>query len=270
MEEMNLIIATGVPQQVEIVSTGIPMHETEVEFCVIGDGVSFNFPAKMVDDKVFVFMLTDSLLDYVDNTLDYKLFVYYGNARFEADKGRFNLVDKKSFDTGIKDQKTGEVIKRNKVADSLSEKLYNKATKRPAPEKENPKETPKVTPKKEEPPEETKVVATKPKPTPEPTPTVTLKEAKEAIKNSGVTTIKEKSSNDDYNKKIKEILTSISKTATPTSEMQREDHVPETTPEATPEKAKFFEEVNKLREINEKRRKNKQVKDIIQSSKKKK
>jgi hypothetical protein len=266
MEEMSLVIAIDVPQQVEIKSTGVPMHETTVEFSVQGEGVSFNFPAKMVNDDVFVFTLNDSVEEYLDKTLDYKLYVYYGNARFEADDGSFNLISKKSFTAKLKNGVTESAAVS--MGKTLAERLHEKTSKRPTTESEKPKETPKETPVKEETPRETEVIATKPKPTPEPTPTVTLKEAKEAIKKS---TVKEGISDQDYNNKIREILNSISKTATPTSAMQQEstvEKVPETTPETTAEKAKFFDEVSKLREINEKRRKNKQVKDIIQSSKK--
>lgn len=255
---MSLVIAIDVPQQVEIKSTGVPMHETEVEFSVKGEGVCYNFPAKMVNDDMFIFTLTDCLEKHLDQTLDYNLFVHYGNARFQADNGSFNLISKKSFDAKLKDQNTGETVKTSKKTESISANSLAKKLL----EREQKKETKKVITESSE--EETKIVATKPIPTPEPTPTVTLKDAKEALKKSASVA----EGDNEYNQKIKEILKSISKTATPTLSKDNK------TNEAK-DSAKFFEEVQKLKEINEDRKKRqaekqkeKKIKDIIQSSKK--
>lgn len=262
MEEMSLIIAVGVPYQVEITSTGIPMHETDVEFCVMQSDVRYSFPAKMVNDNVFIFTITNALSKLLNKTLDYKLYVHYGNARFEADKGSFNLVDKKTFDVKMKKDTTQEV-KENKESTPLSERLHAKTKKRPS-TKSNVKPTPMVTATKER-VVESDVEATKPTPTPEVTPTTTLADAKDAIKKSSAVP---KEETHDYNEKIKNILSGLSKTATPTTEIEptatpvkKEKKSP--SPKTVPKGGAFFEEVEHLRQINEKRRKEKNIKNII-------
>ena len=252
---MSLIVAVGVPYQVEITSTGIPMHETEVEFCILQNDVKYSFPAKIVNDNIFIFTLNDAVSHLMNKTLDYKLFVYYQNARFEADKGSFNLLDKKSFDVKMK-KGTDVPVKENNTdvtKKSLSERLHEKASKRPAPAK--PQTTPKVTTTAEK-VVERKVEATKPTPTPEVTPTTTLADAKKALKESSA------NKDGDYNDKIKNILAGLSKTATPTNEM-----VTTATPAISKEQPKgsgsFFSEVDNLRKINEDRKRKKRMKKII-------
>lgn len=274
MEEINLIIAVDVPYEVQITATGIPMHEAKVEFCLPKRDISYNFPARMIDEKKFVFMLTDALKELINKTHEYKLYVYYGNARFEADEGSFNLVDRAAFDVEMKG---------NKDAKSLADKLMDKATKTQSTRrrKEKVEETPVVTETPEITPESTKkkaapkkkaalkVKATKPTPTPTMETTTTLKEAKEAIKKTTGEKEPVKDSNIDPNQRVKDILSSIGKTATPIVELTI---TPDTQKEVMkPQKSgKFFEEVDRMREINERRKLNKKIKDVIEKTSKKK
>jgi hypothetical protein len=249
MEEMSLIVAVGVPYEVEITSTGIPMHETDVEFCVLQNDVRYAFPAKNVNDTKFIFTITDAVSHLVNKTLDYKLCVYYGNARFEADRGSFNLLDKKAFD--VKMKKDTDVPTKTSLAQRLTNKTAKKTTATPEPTA-TPEATPKVT---------KKVTATKPTPTPEVTPTTTLKEAKKALNESSVSS--------DKSKQVREILAGLSKTATPTHKIQ-------TTATATPEPTEpittgsFFESVAEIRKTNEQRNRRKKIREVIHSAKKKK
>ena len=274
---MKLIIAVGVPYEVEITASGIPMHEAKVEFTIKKRDISFSFPAKMVDDKKFVFNITNDVNDLVNKTHEYSLHVYYGNARFEADSGKFNLVDKEAFTVKMQQEK-GE--------DSLASKLKSKtqrARKKEAekPEPTVPKATKKDIPKVTETPKvtATEVDTTKPltptfeatKPTPTPTveTTTTLKEAKDAIKNTKeVQEPIEEGREENPNDRIKKILSSINKTATPNVELAV---TPDSTVSVTEtqEPGQFFKEIEKMRAINEKRRKNKEVKDIIRKTTKK-
>lgn len=281
MEEMSLIIAVNVPYEVEITATGIPIHEAKVEFCIPKNKLSYNYPAKMVTDNKFVFTLTNELDGLVNSTHDYKLYVYYGNARFEADTGSFNLVDEKAFDVKMNSDKSAE---------SLADKLMDKVAKRPTTKDKKVKE-PEVTATVEvtSTPEVTETVdatdtivtptvaATKPTPTPTVTLTTTVKETKNALKDyvtkktTKKTTKKPvKESVEDANQRVKDILSSINKTATPSVEM----NTPEVTKDApvveTQESGKFFEEIERMRNINETRKTNKKVKDAIRNTTKKK
>ena len=121
MEEVKLVIAVDVPYEVELTATGIPLHEAKVEFCVHKQDVSYNFPAKMITDGKYMFTLTDAVKALMNKTHDYRLYVYYGNARFEADTGTFNLIDQKAFNAKINE---GEKA-------PLSEKLLEKTKKKP-------------------------------------------------------------------------------------------------------------------------------------------
>jgi len=277
MEEMNLIIAVDVPYEVQITATGIPMHEAKVEFCLPKRDVSYNFPARMVDDKKFVFILTDALKELINKTHEYKLYVYYGNARFEADEGHFNLVDKKAFDVEMQGDKD---------AKSLANKLLDKATKKPQSVR-NRKETPVVTEEVKETPEVTgtpevtptkakkkaaakkvapKVKATKPTPTPTVETTTTLQEAKEAIKKTigGEEHVEVVQEGVDPNQAVKDILDSMNKTVTPSVEL-----VENTTSTETQKPGKFFEEIDRMRNINERRAANKKIKAVIEKTTKK-
>jgi hypothetical protein len=262
MEEMNLVIAVNVPYEVEITATGIPLHEAKVEFCVHKNDVSYNFPAKMVDDKKFIFTITEALTGMSNKTHEYRLYVYYGNARFEADTGSFNLVDKKAFDvkmTGAKEEKK----------ESLRDRLLDKTTKKPAKKVEV---TPTPEPAEEEKVKvEKKVTATKPTPTPTIEPTTTLDQAKDALKKSKKITVEavnEDGSAEDANAKVRKILSSIDKRAVPTESMSPTPTVA-LEPTETQQPGQFFAEIERMREINESRRRNKVVKDAIRKTTKK-
>ena len=269
---MSLTVAVGVPYHVEISATGIPLHEAKVEFCIPKNDVSFNFPAKAITDKEYVFTVTDAVKDYTNSTLDYKLYVYYGNARFEADSGSFNLIDKDAFDVEMKkpeQKKLGETI-RDK-AKNLNKKKDKVITEDKEPEiTETPEET------KED--KKPKVKASKPTPTPTVTPTTTLAEAKAAVAKkkpmgmakllSTETPVKEAETTPDANARVQNILKSIGKEATPAANMT-------TTPDAT-EPAKsgvFFEEVERMRQVTEKRKAKKEqtqrVRDAIKKAEEK-
>ena len=257
MEEMSLIIAVDVPYEVQITATGIPIHEAKVEFCLPKRDISYNFPAKMVNDKKFVFILTDALKELINKTHEYKLYVYYGNARFEADEGSFNLIDKTAFDVKMKG---------DKEAESLADKLITKTAKKPQStqkKEEKPTVTEEVTPTKAKKKATPKVEATKPTPTPTMETTTTLKEAKEAIKKTiGV------EEGVDPNQKVKDILSSIDKSA-PSIELATDPATPEKVLE-TQKPGKLFEEVDRMREINERRKANKKIRDAIAKTSKKK
>lgn len=90
---MGLEITIGVPKEVEISATGIPIHESSVEFCIQNGKVNHHFPAKMVEDGKFVFTITDDIANLANKDLSYKIYVYYENGRFEADSGEFRLLD---------------------------------------------------------------------------------------------------------------------------------------------------------------------------------
>ena len=258
---MSLIIAVGVPYHVKIASTGIPLHEAKVEFCIPKQDVSFNFPAKAITDDEYVFTVTDAVSEYMNTTLDYKLYVYYKNARFEADTGSFNLIDKEAFDVEMK-----------KPEKKLAETIREKAKKRPGDKKvitESDDKKPEVTstPTETKEPKETKVQATKPTPTPTVETTTTLKEAKDAIKKAGSktglskilvteTTVEE---TPDANTKVKEILSSINKTVTPSTELA-------TTPSAEGAKSggNFLDEVEKMRKAQAKIQKDREEKEKSQ------
>lgn len=259
MEEVNLVIAVGVPYKVEITATGIPIHEARVEFCIPKHEISYNFPARMVDEKKFVFTLTDALENMINQTHDYKLFVYYGNARFEADNGIFNLIDKKAFD--VKMESDG---KSNIFSEKLLAKTKNKPVKESVDEID---EIVTTTSKVHEEKKEKKIEATKPTPTPTIETTTTLKEAKVALTKEDTPTVTATPEptvevTEDANKKVKEILSTMQKTTTPTIEMTQ-------TVKNAQKLGNFFTEVERMKEINAKRKKNKKVKEAINSAKKK-
>ncbi len=284
---MKLIIAIGVPYHVEIAASGIPLHEAKVEFCIPKNDVSFNFPAKAITDNEYVFTVTDAIKEFINTTIQYKLYVYYGNARFEADAGSFNLVDKTTFEVEMKPKEK-----------SLAEKIYDKTKRRPktetpettkkVKEKKEVKTTPTVTNEVTETPTETKVdtavkvKATKPTPTPTIEPTTTLKEAKDAIKNkkkvgskSGlakilVTDTPAVEETMDANTRVKDILQSINKTVTPNADLAT---VAVEDVEVTKTTGNFLVEVEKMREAQEKikatkitKAKEQRVKDAIKKS----
>ena len=268
---MSLTVAVGVPYHVEISATGIPLHEAKVEFCIPKNDVSFNFPAKAITDNEYVFTVTDAVNDYVNSTLDYKLYVYYGNARFEADTGSFNLIDKAAFDVKMKkpeEKKLGETI-RDKAKNIGKKKDKDEVITEEVEVTPTPDET-------ETPDKKPKVKATKPTPTPTIEPTTTLKEAKDALKKKkpmGMAKllatekpVKEGAeTTPDANDRVKNILKSIDKEVTPVAKVT-------TTPDAT-EPAKsgvFFAEVDRMREINEQRKEKKEqtqrVRDAIKKA----
>lgn len=271
MEEVNLVIAVDVPYEVEITATGIPMHEAKVEFCIPKNEISFNFPAKMITDNKFIFTLTDDLKSLLNKTHNYKLFVYYGNARFEADTGIFNLVNKDSFNV--------KMDTKPKV--TLSDKLLDKTKKRPV---KKPETTPKPAETSTPTPEETvkvtkKVSSTKPIPTPVVETTTTVKEVKKSLKvkdtkkkkvvkeDTKAVIIEEVEPTKDANAKVRDILESLNKSATPSVDLVPATTLPVTETQQT---GKFFEEVDRMRTINEQRKKTREVKEIIKKSKKKK
>ncbi len=261
MEEMKFIVAVDVPYEVEITAKGIPMHEAKVEFCIHKRDVSFNFPAKRVDDNKFIFIITNVIKDLVNNTHDYKLFLYYGNARFEADSGSFNLVDKTAFNVKMLGNQGGESLasklqKKTQSSKSRTKKEVNKPT---AVEKKETEVVKHQTTKKE-----LKVEATKPTPTPIVETTTTLKEAKAALKKSKNHIIEE--NKDDPNQKVKDILSFMEKEVTPIV-VTPNTLIEVTEPQST---GTFFSEVHNMRKLNESRRKNKKVRDAIRLTTKKK
>lgn len=280
MEQNNLVMTVNVPYEVEISATGIPLHESKVEFCIHQQDVRYAFPAKMVTDNKFVFKLTDAVQEMMNNTLEYRLYVFYGNARFEADTGTFNLVDASTIEAKI-EQPTGE---------DLAEKVKNISKKRKKEDKvEEVKEEVEVTPEevKEEVVEEVKEEAEKPKPKkPQATPRATTKrkvkkapapdvtatppvptpvttkvlEAKRLLHESIITgkkiietkpvaqPVEEQVENTpDVNDKIKEALAALNKTATPSIELEATP----TTEQA--QEPKFFDEINRMKKLNEER-----------------
>jgi len=296
MEEMSLIIAVDVPYEVEITATGIPIHQSKVEFCIPKNDVSFNFPAKMVTDNKFVFVLTGILDKFMNETHDYKLYVYYGNARFEADSGSFNLVNKAAFEVKMQGDKDNESMAAKLLAKTKPQSTRKKddpktanpevtvteepkATEVAKPEVVEPEitETPEVTVAKKKAARKISLKATKPTPTPTITATTTLKEAKKALSSyivkepipkekvviEDITNIQ-----DDPNEKVRSILSSMNKTATPSIDLAPVP-VAKVGVTETQEPGKFFEEVNKMRKLNEQRKANRKIKDVIRNAKKK-
>ena len=281
MDQNNLVIAMKVPYEVEISATGIPLHESQVEFCVHRNDIRFSFPAKMVDDKKFMFTITEDIKSLANQTLEYRLYVYYGNARFEADTGTFNLIDKDAFDVKMSESNAPS---KNPVSDSLNERLKDLAKRSKAATKK--KEAPVVETTEEN--VEPTATASKPTPTPTVTPTATVAQVKEALRETltkddkpvlpsiapptteAETAVVETTAIDpnDPNVRVREILASINKTVTPSVSLSPTPTVEET--QTSGAGGKFFSEVDNMRSINAKRRKNKQIRDAIKKSTKKK
>lgn len=299
---MKLIIAIGVPYHIEIAATGIPLHEAKVDFCIPKNDVSFSFPAKAITDNEYVFTVTDAVKEYLNTSVDYKLYVYYGNARFEADAGSFNLIDKTTFEVNMKKE---DKKPEKKLAETIREKarrrppsppvkaplvtfgtaeqevatfeLHEKDGKDILVEKVEPEitATPEVTKEAKKKPTVT-VKATKPTPTPTIEPTSTLKEAKAAIKKkktgskSGiakmlVTKVEETKSADN---RVMDILESINKTVTPNTELAKtlSDDAPEPTGNFLGEVEKMREAQSKIKQNKEKKAKSQRVRDAIKKA----
>ena len=271
MEEMKLIIAIGVPYHVEIAATGIPLHEAKVDFCIPKKDVSFSFPAKAITDNEYVFTVTDAVKEYLNTTVEYILYVYYGNARFEADTGSFNLIDKTTFEVSMKkpEKKLAETIrakaKRRPKEPEVTEKVIEEES---VVEKVEPEitATPTVTNEDKKKPT---FKATKPTPTPTLEVTTTLKQAKDAIKKTGkkktgdksgiakilVTKIPKIEETQDANARVKDILESINKTVTPNTDLATA-----TTSEEPDAGGNFLEEVEKMRKAQAVIKQNKKAK----------
>lgn len=260
---MKLIIAVDVPYHVQIASTGIPLHQAKVEFCIPKNDVSFNFPAKAINDTDFVFTVTDAVKEYMNTTLEYKLYVYYGNARFEADTGSFNLINKESFDI---EMKNAAPEKKKKLGETIRDKAKKLGDKK---KKSTDDKKPKVTSTPTETTDGKKATVKASKPTPTPTiePTTTLKEAKAAIKKTGtksglskmlVTDTPAIEETQDANSKVKNILKSINKSVTPSAQLTS---TPTVTEGATKTAGNFLEEVEKMREAQNRIIKNKAEKE---------
>ncbi len=282
MEEMKLIIAIGVPYHVEIAATGIPLHEAKVDFCIPKKDVSFSFPAKAITDNEYVFTVTDAVKEYLNTTVEYILYVYYGNARFEADTGSFNLIDKTTFEVSMKkpEKKLAETIrakaKRRPKEPEVTEKVIEEAPEvtekvieeESVVEKVEPEitATPTVTNEDKKKPT---FKATKPTPTPTLEVTTTLKQAKDAIKKTGkkktgdksgiakilVTKIPKIEETQDANARVKDILESINKTVTPNTDLATA-----TTSEEPDAGGNFLEEVEKMRKAQAVIKQNKKAK----------
>jgi hypothetical protein len=224
MEEMTLVIVLGVPYEIEITANGIPVHEAKIEFSIIKNDISYNFPVKMISDKKFVFTITDDAKHLVNNTHEYKLYVYYGNARFEADTGSFNLIDKQVFD-----------VKMGKK-DNVNEKTPKDETPPETTEEPSPKE------------ENIVVTPTEEKKTPKPKKdkpaiTPTVKKIKEGL-------ISEK----EFDARIRNIINHTSKKG---NDEEEDDGL---------KKGKFFEDIDRMKDENERRRKERAIKLAIKES----
>lgn len=277
MEQNNLVIAVNVPYEVEISATGIPIHQSKVEFCIHREDVRYSFPAKMINDNKFIFTITDDVSSLLNSTLEYRLYVYYGNARFEADTGTFNLIDKNAFNVKMKKDNSAPVVT------PIDEKLLDKLDKFNTPsEDKNIEESLESSTILEEQIEETieeepVVTATEPIPTPTITPTLTAKDAKKALRNiikdkKVKKAIKKKQEaleedTEGYNQKIKDILENLSKKVTPSIELEA---TPSDDVKKTQTPGKFFEEVDNMRKINSRRNQNRKIRDDIRKTTRKK
>lgn len=258
MEE--IIIPINVTHEVEISATGIPIHESKVDFCVCGpkNDVFFHFPAKMIEENKFAFTVSESVASLVNKELDYKIFVYYKNGRFEADKGKIKLISEKDVKAVVK--KNDKEVKES--AKQLTERLWNKSNNLSRPKEEKKKveiveeEVQNNTIEEEL---EPVLEATKPAPTPEPSPQ--LKQVKESL---------------NYDGKVRDILKGITKSpssspAPSTRIAPQEVPVVESEEIKLPEETKsatFFEQLEEMKRINEARRQKKKIKEIISNSKK--
>lgn len=226
MEQNNLVIAINVPYEVEISATGIPLHQSKVEFCIHREDVRYSFPTKMINDNKFIFTITDDVSSLLNSTLEYRLYVYYGNARFEADIGTFNFIDKDVFD--VKMKKDDSAPKVTPIDEELLDKLDKSNT--PSEDKNVEESLESSTILEEQIDEEPIIITTEPIPTLTITPMLTAKDAKKALRNI----IKEKEikrevkknqeileeDTEDYNQKIKDILEDLSKKVAPSIELE--------------------------------------------------
>lgn len=159
-------LVIGVPHEVEI-TTSIDMGKFNVELCLVGEGYNFHIELQPLDDNKFSILVPKKLEELSNKTLDYKLFVYKDNARFQADDGSLKFISEKDFKVDGKDGKfktkvelPSDLDKQLKQVDKSdkSDKLESKE----AEDKSAKKDTKEIKePKKEDKKEDTKTVSKK-------------------------------------------------------------------------------------------------------------